>query len=172
MLQGQLVAAHDGTVAALGWFGEMPWSTQTPFFVTPAPSGVPLGGSVWMFASGNDLMMWGRPTLSTGGPPPVGVYTGSPAGPFARTASIDLTTTVAQQPDGCGGVVTLSQVGTALSISGGASPRPLLLGTTLAAFNAHTTAMTSTASGFGVTWVDADGIHLATLHGNESLAPA
>lgn len=165
IVQGQLVAGYGDLVSTLGWLGGAPVTTPTPFMMFPEPTGAPRG-SLAFFASGDRLVMWGTPTTFTPGaltgPLPVSLYSGSPGGPFTQVTSVDPSTILVQQPDGCGGVVSLSTTGSVLNVSWGSGSVPL--GPTASLIgNMHSAGMTATTTGFGITWVDTDGIHLATL---------
>jgi hypothetical protein len=161
--QGQLVAAYGDSLLTLDWLGGSSATTQTPFVMAPGRTGGGRSGSLVFFAGSDQVTMWGRPdSLTADGGQPVGLYVGAVGGPFTQIASVDPVATLVQQSNGCGGIGTLSQTGTSLSVSWGSPPATVGLGSDWSLFSLFA-AMVPTAAGFGVAWIDTDGIHLATL---------
>jgi hypothetical protein len=160
VVQGQLIASHGDTLTTLGWLGEAPKDVRTPFIQGRTLAGGPRGGACF-FANGDALTMWGA-TPGADASEVTGVYAGPAAGPFARIGAVDETSTFTQEPDGCGGLITLSKQGDVLGVSAGTPSRTAPLGTLLEGPQSAAT-MTTTASGFAVAWIDVDGIHLATF---------
>ena len=109
-------------------------------------------------------MTWGSPLPldgADGGSGPTTLYSGPSTGPFVAIASVP-SSAIMQTADGCGGVVTLSLTSGVLTVaSAGADGRAVTLATTLEAESQPF--MVSTTAGVGVTWNDAEGVHLATL---------
>jgi hypothetical protein len=167
IVRGQVVATAGDGITLLDWLGAPTQTTRTPFDIVGSFKD-PLFGAP--FASEDQLMIWGQGWDSGPyGGAPIVLYGGVPGAPFTAIARVD-PSAIAQQPDGCGGVVTLlsnagspdaDAGGPRLSIEASSAGRAVSLGTTLP--YPSPTAIASTSTGYSVAWADTDGIHLATL---------